>query len=88
MMYCACPRWVHAREIGRRLRVARATIQDYSGSGGGAAGLAWPLADDSPTRPWKRGCSGRAGVAQGQRRRAEPDSGGPGRASASVLASQ
>ena len=36
---------VSAREIGRRLGVARSTIQDNL-KRGAAAGLAWPLADD------------------------------------------
>jgi len=53
---------VSAREIGRRLGVARSTIQDNL-KRAAAAGLAWPLADDF----------GRASVTQGQRRRVEPD---------------
>jgi hypothetical protein len=48
---------VSAREIGRRLGVARSTIQDNL-KRAAAAGLAWPLADASPTRLWKRGCMG------------------------------
>ena len=36
---------VSAREIGRRLGVARSTIQDNL-KRAAAAGLAWPLADD------------------------------------------
>ena len=46
---------VSAREIGRRLGVARSTIQDNL-KRAAAAGLAWPLADDITKRLWKPGC--------------------------------
>ena len=61
---------VSAREIGRRLGVARSTIQDNL-KRAAAAGLAWPLADDITDEALERQLSGRAGVAQGQRRRVE-----------------
>ena len=60
---------VSAREIGRRLGVARSTIQDNL-KRAAAAGLAWPLADRVTDEALERQLSGRAGVAQGQRRRA------------------
>ena len=63
---------VSAREIGRRLGVARSTIQDNL-KRAAAAGLAWPLADDVTDETLETRLFGRAGVAQGQRRRAEPD---------------
>ena len=63
---------VSAREIGRRLGVARSTIQDNL-KRAAAAGLAWPLADDVTDEALETRLFGRAGVAQGQRRRAEPD---------------
>ena len=63
---------VSAREIGRRLGVARSTIQDNL-KRAAAAGLAWPLADGVTDEALERQLFGRAGVAQGQRRRAEPD---------------
>ena len=63
---------VSAREIGRRLGVARSTIQDNL-KRAAAAGLAWPLADDVTEEALERQLFGRAGVAQGQRRRIEPD---------------
>ena len=40
---------VSAREIGRRMGVARSTIQDNL-KRAAAAGLAWPLADDDHRR--------------------------------------
>jgi hypothetical protein len=49
---------VSAREIGRRAA---------------AAGLAWPLADDVIDDALERRLFGRAGIAQDQRRRVEPD---------------
>ena len=61
---------VSAREIGRRLGVARSTIQDNL-KRAAAAGLAWPLADRVTDEALERQLSGRAGVAQGQRRRAD-----------------
>ena len=63
---------VSAREIGRRLGVARSTIQDNL-KRAAAAGLAWPLADDVTDEALETRLFGRAGVTQGQRRRAEPD---------------
>src|SRR5438270_2346836 len=63
---------VSAREIGRRLGVARSTIQDNL-KRGAAAGLAWPLADDVTDAGLEQRLYGRAGVATGQRRRVEPD---------------
>ncbi len=63
---------VSAREIGRRLGVARSTIQDNL-KRAGAAGLAWPLADDITEEALETRLFGRAGVTQGQRRRTEPD---------------
>jgi transposase len=63
---------VSAREIGRRLGVARSTIQDNL-KRAAAAGLAWPLADDVTDEALETRLYGRAGVTQGQRRRAEPD---------------
>jgi hypothetical protein len=63
---------VSAREIGRRLGVARSTIQDNL-KRAAAAGLAWPLADDVTEEALEHRLFGRAGVAPGQRRRVEPD---------------
>ena len=63
---------VSAREIGRRLGVARSTIQDNL-KRAAAAGLAWPLTDDVPDEALETRLYGRAGVTQGQRWRAEPD---------------
>ncbi len=63
---------VSAREIGRRLGVARSTIQDNL-KRAAAAGLAWPLADDVTDEALEARLFGRAGVTQGQRRRVEPD---------------
>ena len=63
---------VSAREIGRRVGVARSTIQD-SLKRAAAAGLAWPLADDVTDDVLEQRLFGRAGVATGQRRRIEPD---------------
>jgi transposase len=56
---------VSAREIGRRLGVARSTIQDNL-KRAMAAGLAWPLADDVTeealgSRPASGGASNRTG---------------------------
>src|SRR5271154_4615505 len=69
-------RWRHegvsAREIGRRLDVARSTIQDNL-KRAAAAGLAWPLGDDVTDDVLEDRLFGRAGVATGQRRRVEPD---------------
>ena len=63
---------VSAREIGRRLGVARSTIQDNL-KRAAAAGLAWPLADGVTDEALERQLLGRAGVPQGQRRRVGPD---------------
>ena len=63
---------VSAREIGRRLGVARSTIQDNL-KRAAAAGLAWPLADDVTDEALETRLFGRIGITQGQRRRAEPD---------------
>jgi transposase len=63
---------VSAREIGRRLGVARSTIQD-SLKRAAAAGLTWPLADALTDDALERRLFGRTGAPTGQRRRAEPD---------------
>ena len=63
---------VSAREIGRRLGVARSTIQDNL-KRAAATGLAWPLAEDVTDDALEHLLFGRAGVAPGQRRRVEPD---------------
>ena len=63
---------VSAREIGRRLGVARSTVQDNL-KRAAAAGLAWPLADNVTDDALELRLFGRAGVETGQRRRIEPD---------------
>ena len=63
---------VSAREIGRRLGVARSTIQDNL-KRAAAAGLKWPLGDDVTEEALELQLFGRAGIATGQRRRVEPD---------------
>ena len=63
---------VSAREIGRRLGVARSTVQDNL-KRAAAAGLAWPLADDVTDDALELRLCGRAGKETGQRRRIEPD---------------
>jgi transposase len=63
---------VSAREIGRRLGVARSTIQENL-KRAAAAGLTWPLADDVTDDVLEQRLFGRAGAATGQRRRVEPD---------------
>src|SRR5271154_2258726 len=63
---------VSAREIGRRLGVARSTVQDNL-KRAAAAGLAWPLADDVTDDALELRLFGRSGVETGQRRRTEPD---------------
>ena len=63
---------VSAREIGRRLGVARSTIQDNL-KRAAAAGLKWPLADDVTEEALELQLFGRAAIATGQRRRVEPD---------------
>ena len=49
-------RW-SAREIGRRLGVARSTVQDNL-KRATVAGSAWPLADDMTDDAWNCCCSG------------------------------
>ncbi len=63
---------VSAREIGRRLGVARSTIQDNL-KRAAAAGLAWPLAEDVTNDALEQRLFGRAGAPTGQRRRVDPD---------------
>src|SRR5450755_435459 len=63
---------VSAREIGRRLGVARSTVQDNL-KRAAAAGLAWPLADDVTDDALELRLFGRAGNETGQRWRVEPD---------------
>ena len=62
---------VSAREIGRRLGVARSTIQDLKRAT--AAGLKWPLGEEVTDDALELELFGRAGIATGQRRRVEPD---------------
>src|ERR1700692_3090407 len=66
---------VSAREIGRRLGVARSTVQDNL-KRAAAAGRAWPLADEMTDDALELRLFGRAGNETGQRRRIEPDWGG------------
>jgi transposase len=65
-----------AREIGRRMGVARSTIQDNL-KRATAAGLKWPLADDVTDEALELRLFGRTGAPAGQRRlnarRSEPD---------------
>ena len=63
---------VSAREIERRLGVARSTIQDNL-KRATTAGLAWPLSDDVTDDALELRLFGRVGTATGQRRRIEPD---------------
>ncbi|HML13889.1 MAG TPA: IS21 family transposase [Xanthobacteraceae bacterium] len=63
---------VSAREIGRRLGLARSTVQDYLHRCA-AAGLAWPLGEDVGEDALEERLFGRSGAATGQRRRIEPD---------------
>ncbi len=63
---------VSAREIGRRLGVARSTIQDNL-KRAAAAGLTWPLADDVTDEALEQRLSGARASPTGQRRRTEPD---------------
>jgi IS30 family transposase len=61
---------VSAREIGRRLGVARSTIQDNL-KRAAAAGLAWPLADEVTDEvPLRRRASGGARSRTGRHWRA------------------
>jgi len=61
-----------AREIGRRLHVARSTIQDNL-KRTQAAGLAWPLAPDLTDEVLEQRLFSRGGSKPSVRRRAEPD---------------
>jgi len=63
---------VGAREIGRRLGVARSTIQDNL-KRAAAAGLNWPLPEDLTDDVLEKRLFTHAGVKTGARRRAEPD---------------
>ena len=63
---------VSVREIGRRLGVARSTVQDNL-KRAAAAELEWPLPDDISDDALERKLFGRAGFTPGQRRRIEPD---------------
>ena len=58
--------------MGRRMGVARSTIQDNLKLAA-AAGLQWPLGDEVTDDALEVQLFGRAGVAPGQRRRVEPD---------------
>jgi transposase len=60
------------REMGRRLGVARSTIQDNL-KRAHAAGLAWPLAPDLSEETLEQRLFGRAGTKPSLRLRAEPD---------------
>src|ERR1700675_4649478 len=61
-----------AREIGRRLHVARSTIQDNL-KRTQAAGLAWPLVSDLTDEVLEQRLFSRGGSKPSVRRRAEPD---------------
>jgi transposase len=63
---------VSAREIGRRLGVARSTIQDNL-KRAKAAGLAWPLGAEITDTALEQRLFAHAGVRPGLRRRVEPD---------------
>lgn len=63
---------VGAREIGRRVGVARSTIQDNLRRAA-AAGLIWPLPDDLTDGALEQRLFARAGVKSGARRLVEPD---------------
>jgi len=63
---------VSAREMGRRLGVARSTIQDNL-KRAKAAGIVWPLPDDVTDEVLEQRMFARAGVKAGFRRRPEPD---------------
>jgi hypothetical protein len=62
-----------AREIGRRLHVARSTIQDNLKRSTQAAGLTWPLAPDLTDELLEQRLFSRGGSKPSSRRRAEPD---------------
>jgi hypothetical protein len=61
-----------AREIGRRLRVARSTIQDNL-KRARAAGLAWPLAPDLADEVLEQRLFHHSGTKPSCRRRTEPE---------------
>ena len=61
-----------AREIGRRLGVARSTIQ-YNLKRAVAADLKWPVPDDVTDAALECRLIARTGNEPGQRRRIEPD---------------
>ena len=61
-----------AREIGRRLGLARSTIQDNL-KRAQAAGLAWPLAPELSDEMLEQRLFGRAGTKPSLRQRTEPD---------------
>jgi hypothetical protein len=69
---------VSAREIGRRLGVARSTIQDNL-KRAAAAGLNWPLPEDLSDDALEKRLFAHAGVKTGARRRVEPDWAKPAR---------
>lgn len=63
---------VSTRDIGRRLGVARSTIQDNL-KRATAAGLIWPLPENLTDDALEKRLFARAGVKTGARRRVEPD---------------
>ena len=63
---------VSAREMGRRLGVARSTIQDNL-KRAAAAALSWPLPEDLTDDALEKRLFTHAGVKTGARRRVEPD---------------
>jgi transposase len=63
---------VSAREIGRRLGVARSTIQDNL-KRAAAAGLVWPLPGELTDDALEARLFARAGIRPGARRLPEPD---------------
>ncbi len=63
---------VSAREMGRRLGVARSTIQDNL-KRAMTAGLTWPLPEDLNDDALEKRLFAHAGVKTGQRHRVEPD---------------
>jgi len=63
---------VSAREIGRRLGVARSTVEDYL-KRTTAAGLSWPLPEEASDDALEQRLFARPGFKTGQRRRVEPD---------------